>query len=209
MKRTGLEFFYSRPISEKVDFSELENLCGFLFPPMYKLFISSFIVGERNLQLEQYINERGDKINYPPMGCVFQAHRGLESFNGFNNIEELIKFNSDYYLFVEEDASLIRIGSTNVSAINILLGVGKENFDEIWVEDWDLGKCIEDGSIIKIADNIFEFTRSLIKSEYNEENLPIDSLYARLYKNWNEEYWQVRLAGTDAARTQVVKQIQP
>jgi hypothetical protein len=74
----------------------------------------------------------------------------------------------------------------------------------MWQRNSGGERGIDDGSIIKIAENIFEFTRSLIKSEYDEENFPTDSLYDRLYKNWNEEYWQVRLASTDPARTEKI-----
>jgi hypothetical protein len=74
------------------------------------------------------------------------------------------------------------IGKPNSSLL--LLGVGKENYGEIWIE------VSHSGTYLKLENSIFGF---LSKLKFLEDDFVAYKLGNRkIYKNWNEDFWRVR-----------------
>ncbi len=87
----------------------------------------------------------------------------------------------NHHLYDKEFLPIGIIGKPNSSLL--LLGVGKENNGEIWIE------VSHSGTYLKLENSIFEF---LPKLKFIEDAFVKQKLGNRkIYKNWNEDFWRV------------------
>jgi len=184
----GLEFFKSKNLSRDNSYKELEKIFDFSSIPFFKLFISSFELGNSNMKSHQFLEVKFN--NVVPCGSVLinsEAISGEYFFSGFFNENELMNdwesYSIDSHEFLEY--GLVRIGEIGIGG-GIFIGTKEEKKDRIYLVNWGL-----DEDYILISDNIFEFARLLIFVE-DKSNMENNQEYSQFYKNWTENFWRVK-----------------
>ncbi|WP_346880685.1 hypothetical protein [uncultured Algibacter sp.] len=184
----GLEFFKSKSHREDSNYEELKKIFDFSSVPLFKLFISSFELGNSNLKRHQFLETKFN--NVVPCGSVLiklETISGEYFFSGFFNENELINdwesYSVDSHEFLEY--GLVRIGDIGIGG-GIFIGTKDDKKDKIYLVNWGL-----DEDYILISDNIFEFSRLLIFVE-DKSNMENVHGYSRFYKNWGEDFWRVK-----------------
>ena len=182
----GLELFKSK--SKDSNYEELKKIFDFSSIPLFKLFISSFELGVSNLKRHQFLDTKFNNV-VPCSSVLIQSERisGEYFFSGFFNENELMNdwesYSIDSHEFLEY--GLIRIGDIGIGG-GIFIGTKDEKKDKIYLVNWG-----EDEDYTLLADNIFEFARSLVVV-LDKSNMESGIEYSQLYKNWGEDFWRVK-----------------
>jgi hypothetical protein len=186
----GFDFFTTSQTNNKQEIEMLENQYSIVFPPLLKCFMNTFEFGEyRDMCIKNeentciaypkfnfnWLSATGDMMTYLKMGCIFPLSTIVTSLG-------------------EDEAKnygLIEIGCCTPDSVRIWIGIKPHNADEVWFTDWD--KVIVREKVVKVADNIFEFVKMLYIEEIEDNSGRSET--DRLYRNWNEDFWQVREEG--------------
>lgn len=157
------------------------------FPPLYKIFYSTFNIGQGKLKvpgvyLEQINQVAGifeQKIDCN-MDFVIYDFLSFEEANIFihNTYEKDDDIRNLFYPIAECDSNKA-----------VIVGTHADNLDQIFIENTNL---FSDGSRYKfLASNIFEFILKISYTEMERIGYGINS-YSQLYKEWGDFNWKVK-----------------
>jgi hypothetical protein len=181
---TGFDILQARSLSEQIEIDTFEVKFQLKLPPIFKLFATTFLLGEKNLIRQQYYESKSENYyDCKTYSFVFQSENiGFSHFNeidfafevfGSNGLSDLVYKNS-YFPFAVSDGNGLYLGTK-----------GKE-IDEIF---WDRA---DGSSPIKISNNVFEFIRGIQIGNVNEEYLYGGIKHSDLYKNLDDTIWNIR-----------------
>lgn len=181
---SGFDVFRTRNLENGINLSEeLDNL-----PPLYKLFISTFHIGRKKLDIDGCFLPQTKHV----VGILDQVYLPMPDLlvvEDFFSIDEArVALESAY----GNDDSIHQEGYWPIAecALNIIMLVGtkQENLDQIFIENFSL---FSDGSRYKfVSNNIFEFVRGMVFVEFERIGYGIGD-YGELYKKWGEKFWRV------------------
>ncbi|MEW4923629.1 hypothetical protein [Algibacter sp. 2305UL17-15] len=181
----GLEFFKSKAGNKTFD--KVEEVIGFELPNYFKFFTSLYELGSNKILSHKYLNSKFKSVSDCGL-VVFKPSQNEEyGFDGFFDENELINdwesYSIDSHEFLEY--GLVRIANIGIGG-GVFIGTKDEKRDKIYLVNWS-----KDEDYYLIADNIFEFSKSLIFKE-EDSFIPQNSSYSQLYKNWGEDFWRVK-----------------
>jgi hypothetical protein len=184
MKR-GFELLKTRSLNEKIDFKSLEAKYGINIPPLYRMFLNMFYIGEDSIYFDKYYSDEY-KDFFPCSDFFYEPDRDKVMFTGFLSIENSLEIRSTAYEGDEVfSKGLIPIGHTaSNSAIHI--GTQGEEVDKI-IFDSD-----SPGRFENLGINIFEFMQHIVLKPLPREDIIGRVDQSQLYRNWNEEFWRVK-----------------
>lgn len=185
----GLEMFKSNLDFDTTDIHLFENYYNIEIPPLYKIFIQQFKVGRGMIKKVELLHPGSNKlldIAQLVFKGKFSEYIGLYDLYNIHESVEAMK-----YSFDKKD----EIRSMNYAIIgecidnnSLLVGTGKDNLDNIFLENTNL--FFDNNRIVFVSPNIFEFVINLALTEREYIGYGLDN-YSTLYKNWNEEFWRV------------------
>lgn len=189
--QNGLNIY---PINPKIN-NQGKDEHGVTLPPFYSLFLNTYSVGKSQpknsiVYLDERYNEKLGLVRcvYDPdpenvvLGNLFQVSESKEI--------QLRVFEKSDPIF---DMNVFLIGEDGTGHYFFMVGIGKDNADQIFIESSDL--TFPGGNrLTKLADNIFDFMKSFNLREI-EDGIGYGVEYNQLYKNWNENFWRVRKVG--------------
>ncbi len=180
---TGYSLLKGKLIDEKTDIKLIESSLGFSLPPLYKLFIETFYVGEKNLFTEKvFISSLG---YFRDLSYYYFLHNGETiGFSYFINIEKAIEvYSSNYLTDYHYERNYFPFAVSDGGGLCV--GTKDEEIDKIvWDDPY--------GGYQVIANNVFEFIRGIKVDFLEEENLYGGIKYSQLYKNYGEYFYRVR-----------------
>ena len=190
MLKRGFELLKTRKQDDRIDIDTLESTHKIVLPPLYKLFVSTFYLGERCMDFEKFYSPvykdylASAEISYYPLA---DGDRPLDiaSFIEIDDVldvwDKSLKLEPEWekwgFLFI----TYIGMGG------GLYVGTREENKDKIFRVVWDWEEPYEE-----ICDNIFELVRGLVGIYSPEDVLPGNVTHDQLYKNFGDEYWNVR-----------------
>jgi hypothetical protein len=180
--KNGFELLKSRMLNNEIDFTALEKRYGVSIPPLFKVFASSFILGDELIYTDRY-KTREMEFFYASY-FVYKPNTEVR-FAGFNNVEKAIGLIE--VLDVWKENKYIPIGHCGFNGA-VLLGTQGTEEDKIILHNLD--SKIE---FVNLCDNIFEFVRGLFLEPIEESGLKDGIMFEQLYKNWGEDFWRVRV----------------
>jgi hypothetical protein len=158
-----------------------------IYPPIYKLFYSTFEVGQGKLRipgvfleqinqvagiLEQKIDSNIDFIIYDFLSLQ-ESKVFIE--NTYEKGDHILE---NYFPIAECDSNKA-----------LLVGINSTNNDQIFIENTNL---FADGKRYKfLANNIFEFISKISYIELDNIGYGISG-YDQLFKEWNDANWKVK-----------------
>lgn len=185
MKQQGFDLLLTRDPEDKVDFGN-----EIAFPPLYKIFANTFVLGTEGVKAEKYIHNK-----FAPYGGYPGAFGFFNKYNKINepieNFESVPDILAEYNHYMHDEPwiehKLLRIAYlTLFSPGGLYVGCGEHNQDEIWIYD---GNERSELQYRKITNNIFEFVQLLTVELEAPENIP--DFFDKAYKKWGDEYWRV------------------
>jgi hypothetical protein len=185
----GFELLETRAFGERLNFNFGQS---FTVPPIYKVYLETFILG-RNKPLKNvyYLNPEYDKKSVLGRHECSIDSENLFIADLFSFEESLEIYNRIYKDNEDTDKRLFFPFGEDSSGHNLLVICLEGNDTEkVFLESPD--ESYKKGEKISLlADNVFEFIRSLVLVEM-EEGVGFGIRYNQLYKNWEENFWRVR-----------------
>jgi len=186
---SGLKLFQTRQ-DDLEGIENFENYFGFTIPPIYKLFQQQFVVERDCLnQVEVYHENAGINLNIVELSFSGKYCKYIGLYNFLSLQESISSMKNSYSL--EDDIygmGYAMIGEC-IDNNSLLLGLGKENQDKVYLEDTNLFPSGE--RIVMVSDNIFDFVKDLSLIEKDHIGYGIKG-YSSLYKNWGETFWRIK-----------------
>jgi hypothetical protein len=186
--KNGFDFFRTRNDSILPKIGLLEQDCGIKLPPMYKLFMETFDVGPETCHF-RILNSR---LCAPEFDYIKSAEMGGDKIGiligNFHSIEEAFQYwqsgmSTDTWI----PCQIFDIAYGWSGSLRIYVGIGPDNWDEIWIDDWD--RTIVNGPT-KIADNIFEFLKKFKEEDLSDKYVG-DKLNC-VYRKWGDgNFWRL------------------
>jgi hypothetical protein len=183
----------------RIDLDEYEKKLGFLFPPIYKAFLSNFcfepkkqeVYLKRTEQEKKFIDSDFRLISllaYASSNISPVSYKDDElGFMKFKDIESLLNYS---VLNVAGAEDMIIIADTNTSDL-LLVGNGKQNLDKIY-----LYSTIREKLITFISNNVLDFISDCKIVECHHDRMYYEHIRKiesnELYKNWGEDFWRIR-----------------
>jgi len=159
-------------------------------PPLYKAFISSFIVGRKKMKTIKAFYPPDDRSFDIGHLAFFGNHSDYIALYDLLSISESIETMQN--AFSKDD----EIHKMNYAVIGdcihntcLLLGTGGNNADKIFLEN--SGNFSNNERIIFISENILDFMNNLAICEREHIGYGIKD-YDQLYKNWGEDFWRIK-----------------
>lgn len=190
MKKTVLELLKVRKIENSLDFIDY----SFKIPPIFKTFLETYeipqdgLIGGKEVEVFNPLFNSLDSLGF--YEYIPQVNVGLSYFLKIADAPSIMErcFDKTDPIFT---MNLIPIAQSFSQEI-IMLGIGKDNADKIFLEtnlsnDYPVGE-----RIIFLSNNIFEFLRGFewsLNESYVERNFKTTD---KLYRNWGEDFWRVR-----------------
>jgi hypothetical protein len=179
MKR-GFQLFKTRNTQDSINIELLEDKFKIKIPPLYKLFIKTFHVGNIPLETDKLII---NKQVFDGNCVITEFERNNIMFVDFISIEQSLSIRKE--MFDEDDAINIE-GYIPIirTASNAIIHIGSKGLEaDKLILDSDHPERFK---ILGV--NIFEFVQTLVLEEikYNSFN------HSNLYKNWEEDFWRLR-----------------
>ena len=180
MKR-GFELLPIRQIKDSIDIGKIEADYSIKLPPLYRIFVETFVLGEDLIRSDKYMSSNGSLFHASYF--VYEINKEM-MFGGFNDLDKTLSLKDE----VEEWSSngYLPIGYCGFNG-GIVLGTEGDKADQIILHDFD-----GETEFTQIADNIFEFVRGLVLESVDENHLKDNAKFDQLYKNWGEDFWRVR-----------------
>jgi hypothetical protein len=157
-------------------------------PPIYKLFLQSFFIGDNSIEQQFYLTGSGSKGF-----CSSFVYKNdsisneLISFEGFTDFDTALNIYLEKETFGyddEREKGLFVVGY-GAGGSGIFVGMLESNRDQIFY--------LSDSYMYKIADNIFQFVQGIeYVSNFEDTTIMTDVPYNKLYRNWDEDFWRVR-----------------
>jgi hypothetical protein len=176
MKR-GFELLVTRSLEEKLNVTELEIAHRFKLPPIYRLFVESFILGEGCIQ-EERLHLEGHASFYPLKDVVHEQDPYF--FTGLGTLEQNLMARKEVKAWLENAYLPIGNGAFNGA---ILVGTKGQEVDKIILHDFD-----KPPYFTIIANNVFEFIRGFVLVPNYIKRFEVNSIY----KKWDEDFWRIR-----------------
>ncbi|RBL89993.1 hypothetical protein [Chitinophaga flava] len=189
--RSGFELFKTRKQEESIDIATLEQQYGIQLPPLYKLFVSTFHLDRKVLAGERYFDTTIQNYREAAMVAYYPLLNDPEKVLDISLMYDLefnlIMWQNNYQREPEwMDYGFFKITDIGMGG-GLYVGTRDENKDKIFRIVWDWDEPYDE-----ICDNIFELVRGLtLVYDPNDPPHGITS-YDQLYKNWGDEYWQIR-----------------
>lgn len=182
LEKTGFSMLDARNIENSIDIDALERQYGLKLPPIYRLFIQTYYLGEKKIHRETYWNDESNDFSY--LSTYSFAPNPNVGFSHFNDVEKSFEIWSSGWL----DDTIYKkkyfpIASGNFGGI--YLGLDTQETDKIIFD----GESKDRFTIL--SDNIFDFMRSVSVQLLDEKYLSSRICYEQLYKKWGEEFWRV------------------
>lgn len=189
MLKSGFELLKTRRQDDRIDVDALEAEYGFTLPPLYKLFVSTFHLGERCFHCEEFHNPTYNDttgsvyIDYYPLSHDIRNKLDVSALYSINMVLQ------DWqYVFKQEyewqEYGLLKIGDIGRGG-GLHVGTRGDMQDKIYRVVWDWDEPYD-----LICDNIFELVRGFRAIEMEEPDKNVT--YDQLYKNWGDEYWRIK-----------------
>ncbi len=179
--KRGFELFNTRPALENLDIDFMEKTYGIILPSLYRVFIQTFYcTGVEPIYTEKFSNPADSSL----LLAATSAYRGIEgteSFSGFYDLETVLNAKDQIEEWSEKKYLPIADAFHGHGAI--LVGTRPQDQDQIILHNDEFGQ------FTKIADNIFEFSRSI---ELEVEFYKYHVNHSDLYRNWNEDFWRLK-----------------
>jgi hypothetical protein len=179
--KKGFELLKSRGLDNPINVEELEVKYGIKLPPLYKLFVESFILGENQIKEERIISSDSE-YGYQLMGCIYEPLQEA-SIIMFSKIENVIALSVKGEITLWHD--YLPIGAPCFNGA-IVVGIKGEDKDKIFLHDIEIEPALS-----FLASNIFEYVRGLILIN-NSFHLGTKFDPSKIFKNWGEDFWRVR-----------------
>ena len=181
--RTLFELLRARPLNDYVDIESLEKQEDVVLPPIYKLFVQSFYLGEKKIFREQYYNNLY-KDYFDCSSYIYTPNEDI-GFICFNSIEDSFNiWRSGGLGDMDYELGLFPVGGGD---LGISIGLKDELKDKIITSGLVGSKKYE----TVLCDNIFEFVRGIEVLDINDDFL-YGIKYSQLFKNWGDDFWRVR-----------------
>ncbi len=186
----GFELLSTRKVDEIVNVEALEIAFGLELPPLYKLFVNTFNLGEGYpLKSEEYLDPESNE-KYYCAGALYYPLKDNEkwhlSVSYFYDIEQIL---NDWQTYIKNEKEWEEFGFLRIAGIGqgggLFVGTRYENRDMIYEVVWDWEE-----PYFKVADNIFDLMKGFAYTD--DENLQTGVSKNQLYKNWGDNFWQVR-----------------
>ena len=186
----GFKLLETRAIDNNIDIIQYEKLIGRKIPALLSIFLKTFIVQENCIKKEFYKYDNNlfycgtfrykqckFSSKYPDNFIVFDDFVSVE--NSVNSYIENHQYNHDIRI---NDMLCVGIAGDNNG---IFVGIDLEMCDKIYF--------VTESDFYQIADNIFDFVRSIEFLSNTEDMQVMDDVpYSQLYRNWGEDFWRVR-----------------
>lgn len=182
--KRGFELLETRLPEDQLDVEFFEKKYNIVLPPLYKVFMQTFVVKTNEIKGEKLLN-KDETYSYVAQS-MYKGIEGTESFTSFNELDLVLSIKDE----IEEWSTnkYLPIADAFDGHGAILVGTQESNQDQIILHDNDY-LASGNHQFIKIADNIFEFTRSLyLEYEFFAEDVD----HTKLYRNWGEEFWRLK-----------------
>lgn len=180
--KKGFELFTTRNMNNVLDVAILEKLYRISLPPIYRLFVETFDIGEDQIKYDKLIVENSlykKCITY----FIYELNNEIV-FAGFNELSKVLYLQKEVDEWV--DKAYLPIGYCGFNG-GILLGTKGIEIDKIILHNFD-----REPYFTIIANNIFEFVRGLVLVPNSLDEFNPSSIY----KNWGEDFWRVRVEET-------------
>lgn len=183
----GFELIRTRPPGDIPDFEYLEKTYNITIPPLYKIFLTYFELGEKKMLTDELVHPQTGHL-WP---CTWIYSELSDKFDfmfvDFTTIEYALplmkeQYDADDELFTKK---YIMIGGTS-SGSTIVLGTEGEDTDMVLLDTESKGR------FKKLHVNILQFVQSLVRLPTKPEYLPEGVKFDQLYKNWGEAHWRVK-----------------
>lgn len=184
------EILQTRSIDDKVNFDAFIQYYKQLPPPIYKIFMETFDIGEDKLKtVSVYIDSEDDV--YPICSLEFKGN--CEEYIGLYHllsIKESIEYMTNAFDTDDEihNMKLVPFGVCFANMV-LMVGIGDKNEDKLYIENTSHFK--NDKRFLFVADNVFQFVHGLYLKEIDLTPYGIND-YSDLYKNWNEDFWRIK-----------------
>lgn len=180
MKR-GFELLQTRQVKDNIDIGKIEADYSIKLPPLYRIFVETFVLGDDLIKSDKYITSDGS--HFHASYFVYEINKEV-MFGGFNDLDKTLSLKDE----IESWSSngYLPIGYCGFNG-GIILGIQGDKADKIILHDFD-----SETEFIPIADNVFEFVRGLVLVPIDENQLKGNAKFDQLYKNWGENFWRVR-----------------
>jgi len=177
----GFEILKSRPVDDSIDIDALEKKYSFHLPPLYKLFSSCFYLGEEYIFVEKYWSKKhNDFFSLQSYNFYFgDENIGFSYFVPPEHAFEV--YNSGSLSDFDYEQSYFPIAGS--SGNGLYVGTRGELIDKII---WDSGN----GRLV-IAENVFEFVRSIHVTFIEKKYLYDEIDQSELYKKHSETFWRL------------------
>jgi hypothetical protein len=183
----GFGLLKTRLASETIDVEGFEFKYKLSLPPLYRLFVKTFHLGE--FKNEKFFHPDLDDLFYCAGPYYYPKGNGAENIGitGLFNLEEVFENWHQKYGYGDEtmELGLIRIASLGIDG-GLFVGNKENNLDVIILEYWDKETQFE-----ILAENIFEFMQGMVLAT-DSEKLAGDIKFENLYKNWGDPHWLVK-----------------
>jgi hypothetical protein len=177
----GFQLLKTRALTESIDIEFIERKYNFKLPPLYRLFIKTFHIGEDLIYSDRYLSPLDNQIYHCNYFVYIKDKEVM--FGGFNDVEKSISLKNEMQRWTEKN--YIPIGYCGFNG-GILLATTGDESDNIILHDFD-GEI----EFRKIANNIFEFMQGLVLENISEQPLKGGIEFSSLYKKWNNDIWEV------------------
>ena len=174
---------------EKVNVESFEEKMGFALPPLYKLFVKTFRLGKK-MKGEEFFDPKEQhkfEFNMPVYEPLMNDEKKYFELLNFYSIDEAYeKWNAwgENEICNWTQYKFLDIGSIFPGG-NLCVGTSMNEIDIIYQVFWDFP-----AQPMKIADNIFEFTKGLVIQDAT--GVYYDYPISNFYKKYGEDFWRVR-----------------
>jgi SMI1 / KNR4 family (SUKH-1) len=180
---TGFQLLQTRNLNEIIDIELIEQKYDIKLPPIYKLFVKTFHIGEDLIYSDKYLNPLDNQI-YHCNYFVYEQDKAV-MFGGFNDVEKSISLKNEVEKWIEYN--YIPIGYCGFNG-GILLAINGAEADNIILHDFD-GEV----EFRKIANNVFEFVQGLVLENVSEQALKGGIHFYDLHRKWGNDVWEVNI----------------
>lgn len=173
-----------------LDISDLEEKYGFILPPIYRAFITTFQPSFSHIKFKAKEVHSSIRDGFGSFVVVIYPKEKKEYYtveddllclDSFLEVEEVLSFRQRAYTGWTED--VLFIGDHGYWG-GLMVGIGAHNADKIYHYD-------SSAKMKYIAKNIFSLIKEMQLVKY--DHIPFLSVdTTKLYKKWGENFWRIQ-----------------
>src|SRR5687768_9352084 len=131
--KTGFDFLKTVAPTKQLDIEMLESNHALDLPPVFKLFVRSFVLGDDKLEIDKFIDKDNDQVTLGSI-VITSIENETVYLNGLMDLNTIFRQWEGSKFDVEwNEYRLIRIGYLGQAGFGgVYLGCGPQNSDEIW-----------------------------------------------------------------------------